>query len=342
MTPPQKTRVFLTIDVECAEERLIGSSLQPARGYDLRIWGRLRNQDRALGVPLIVDELAESRLEATFFVEPFGASHFGESGLAEVCDFLRARGHDVQLHAHPVQRRIDWHTRNEPRLPDDMAAYGTGIQIALVRQGMAILERCGVPRATIQAFRAGNFGASNDTWRALAAAGLRISSSFNLCYLDKSCRILWPTPANALFDTRVGVHELPITNFADGRGHFRHLQISAVSFAEMRYALLEASRLGLPQVTIVTHPFEYFLIDSDAEATGRPNAMNIDRLRRLCRFLRKRSDLFVVDTVGALAQRLGHEALPLERSVVPQGRRALRYGRFAQQAYKRLAARLPL
>jgi hypothetical protein len=343
MTAAQQTRVYLTVDVECAEERLTGAALQPARGYDLRMWGRLSNQRRALGLPVIVDELGEAGLEATFFIEPFGSSYFGEAGLAEVCSFLRACGHDLQLHAHPVQRCIDWHSRNEPRLSDDMAAYGTGMQAAMLRQGLAILERCGVPRPTIQAFRAGNFGASNDTWRAMATAGLRVSSSFNLCYLEKSCRILWPTPANALFDTHTGVFELPITNFADGqRGHFRHLQVSAVSFPEMRHTLLEAARLGLPQVTVVTHPFEYFLLDSDADGSGRPNPINIERLRQLCGFLRERSDLFVVETVGALAQRLGPGTELPEWSVVPRGRRSLRYGRFAEQAYKRLAARLPL
>jgi hypothetical protein len=340
MTSPQQTRVFLTVDVECSEERLEGAALQPARGYDLRMWGRFRNQDRPLGVPFIVEELAAAGLKATFFVEPFGSSYFGEPGLAEVCRFLRELGHDLQLHAHPVQRCIDWHTRGEPRLPDNMALYGTGAQVAMLRQGLSILERCGVPRSSILAFRAGNFGASNDTWRALATVGLRISSSLNLCYLDRHCRILWPTPANALFDTRAGVHELPITNFADGKGRFRHLQISAVSFPEMRHALMEASRLGLPQVTILTHPFEYFSIDSDTLRMGRPNPLNIERLRRLCRFLRERSDLFVTDTVGALARRLA-EGAPPERSAVPRGRLALRYRRFAEQAYKRLAARLP-
>src|SRR3954463_8173500 len=106
MTAPQQTRVFLTVDVECAEERLTGAALQPARGYDVRMWGRLRNQSRLLGVPLIVDELAEAGLGAAFFVQAVGSSFFGEEGLAEVCGFLRPHGHDVQLHAHPVQRCI--------------------------------------------------------------------------------------------------------------------------------------------------------------------------------------------------------------------------------------------
>jgi hypothetical protein len=343
----QKTRVYLTIDVECAEERVSGGTLQPARGYEQRIWGRLRNQQEDLGIPLIVRALASGRVPATFFVEPFGSSHFGEAGLAEVCRFLLEHGHDVQLHAHPVQRCVDWHTRGEPRLPDDMAAYSTAAQLALLRQGLATLTRCGVPRAALTAFRAGNFGASNDTWRAMAAAGLRVSSNYNLCYLEKSCRILWPSPANALFDTRAGVHELPITNFADGNGQFRHLQVSAVSFPEMRYALLEAHRLGLPEVTIVTHPFEYFFVDSvDARGggVGRPNPVNIERLRSLCNFLGERDEQFTVETVADLATHLATGPALSEPAVttVPRGRRALRYGRFAEQAYKRLSARLPL
>src|SRR5262249_8965357 len=159
---------------------------------------------------------------------------------------------------------------------------------------------------------------------AMAAVGLRLSSNYNLCYLQRTCRILWPTPANALFDTGAGVHELPVTNFTAGKGHFRHLQVSAVSFPEMRHTLMEAARLGLPQVTIVTHPFEYFVIDSDNEGAGRPNPLNIERLRQLCRFLLERTDLFVVDTLGALAQRLDEGSQPGERSLVPQGRAALR------------------
>jgi hypothetical protein len=341
-TSTGKTRVYLTVDVEAAEERLHGRTLEPARGYDVRVWGRLRNQPAELGVPFITSELARAGLRATFFVEPFGSAHFGEAGLAEICRFLREAGNDVQVHAHPVQRCIDWHTRGEPRLPDDMAAYGTTMQTALLREAIAILDRCGVPRASLCAFRAGNFGAGNDTWRAMAAVGLKVSCNFNLCYLDQNCRLLWPTPANALFDTGCGVFELPVTNFSDGHGHFRHLQVSAVSFGEMRHALLEAARLGLPEVTIVTHPFEYFLVDAPEAREGRPNAVNVERLRALCAFLGERRDLFEVETVAALAERLARQEVRPGKSVVPRGRRALRYGRFAEQAYKRLAARLPL
>ena len=64
MTTSHQTRVYLTVDVECSEERIIGAALQPARGYDLRVWGRLANQGRELGLPLVTDALAEAGLVA--------------------------------------------------------------------------------------------------------------------------------------------------------------------------------------------------------------------------------------------------------------------------------------
>ena len=45
-----KTRVYITIDTECAEER--GDSA-PVLGWDVRVWGRFANQRRALGVELM-------------------------------------------------------------------------------------------------------------------------------------------------------------------------------------------------------------------------------------------------------------------------------------------------
>jgi hypothetical protein len=339
MTPEEKLRVHVTVDVECAEERATATGVEPARGYELRVWGRLHNQREELGIPLVTRELDRVGLRGTFFVEPFGSSLFGEDGLAEVVSFLG--GHDVQLHVHPVQRKMRWHSDGEARPSDDMADYGMVGQTSLLRDGRAILERCGAPG--VVAFRAGNFGASNDTWRAMASVGLRVSSNFNLNYLSKNCRILWPEPANAPFDAGP-VWELPITNFAIRGRDFRHLQVSAVSFPEMRHTLLEAHSLGLSDVTIVTHPFEYFFVDSADNRLGRPNPLNIERLRHLCQFLRDRSDIFAVETVGDFAARLEAGDLPDARrvAVVPRGRRTLRFGRMAEQAYKRLAARLPL
>jgi hypothetical protein len=336
-----RTRVYLTVDIECAEERqLPGGRVKPALGYDLRIWGRFSNQPRDLGIDLIMNVLDRYGMKATFFTEALGASYFGEKELAEICQTIRANGHDVQLHCHPIQRRPDWKTRGELPPSDRMHDYPAAEQEAMLRAGLATLERCGVPRGDLLAFRAGGFAANNDTWTAMARAGLRLSSSYDLTYLDPEqggCRIAWPYEEAALFDTGAGVFELPITSLRERNG-YRRLQVLAISAAEMRDALLQARALGLPEVCIVTHSFEYFYVDSIRELRGRPNWLNERRLEDLCAFLAERSDDFEVETVGALAKRLPFERAP-DRLALPHSKSAFKVRRLIEQGVKRLEAR---
>jgi hypothetical protein len=347
MAGAPRTRVYLTVDVECAEERLHAGGVHPPLDYDLRVWGRLRNQAEELGVPLLLRELGRAGHQATFFLEVFGSPFFGEADFRELCRRLRDAAQDVQLHAHPIQRRPDWYTRREAPAPDDIGAYDVDRQTALLREALDRLERSGIDREGVLAFRAGNYGASNETWQAMRSVGLRLSSNYNLCYQHKNCRIRWPSPVNALFETDVeGVWELPISNFSEGAGRYRHVQLTAVSFLEMEHYLLEARRLGIPEVTIVTHSFEFFFVDSIAAKRGRPNQVNIERLRALLDFLRDHPDDFEVETVGALARRLSSDGWRDRRrdrdGAVPEGRPLLRWGRYLEQARKRLSSQGPL
>jgi hypothetical protein len=340
-----KTRVYLTVDVECAEERVVASRARPPLGYDLRVWGRFANQGRDLGLPLMLEELRRHGLQATFFVEPFGSSFFGQSGLAEVCQTLRAAGQDVQLHVHPVQQQVDWYTRGAERPPDQMAAYDVTVQRKLLTDGLTLLRAAGVPGTELKAFRAGHFAANNDTWQAMRQVGLTLSSNLNLCYLGRGCAIEWPSPANALFAAAEGIWELPISNFLEPGGGYRHLQVTAVSFSEMRHFLEAAHRLRIPEVTVVTHCFEFFFVDSAAEKLGHPNWINLHRWRQLCEFLGHRRGDFAVETVGTLGARLGAGGrapvgLSAAAATLPAGKWSLRYGRLAEQALKRVSARL--
>ena len=333
-----RTRVYLTVDIECAEERVRrDGGVQPPLGYDLRIWGRFKNQPRDLGIGLIMDTVERFGFRATFFTEALGAGFFGEDGLREVCGALRGRGHDVQLHCHPTQRRPEWKSRGQERLSDLMHAYPVAEQRALLAEGMATLERCGVPREDLLAFRAGGFAANNDTWDAMADVGLRLSSSYDLAYQGGFCKIVWPHEEAALFDTGARVWELPVTAFREGGG-YRHFQVMAISVGEMRDVLEQARAIGLPEVCIVTHSFEYFYVDSIRERRGRPNWLNERRLEDLCAFLSDRSADFEVDTVGALAKRLPMPR-PTNHLPLPRGNRLLKVRRLVEQTVKRLEAR---
>lgn len=336
-----KTRVYVTVDVECREERRVGRRVLPPAGYDARIWGRFRNQRRDLGIRLIMDELDRYGFASTMYLDPFGSLHFGAEPFREVCDEIRSRGHDLQVHAHPIQREACWITKGVDAPADKMNEYDREGQAAILREALDIFEDAGVPRGMLTSFRAGHFAADTSTWDAMADVGLKVSSSFNPCYVENgTCRIRWTGPDGGLFDTGHGVWELPVSTFRQPGGGRRHLQITAVSLAEMTDCLEQAHALRIPQVTIVTHSFELFHIDDEAEGRGRANTVNVRRLRGLAKYLDRRRDRFEVDTVGALASRLPDERIePVTRA--PEGRKVLFGARQIGQAYKRLEAKLP-
>ena len=340
-----KTRVYITTDVECAEERNIGTRRVPTQGYDIRVWGRFRNQKRDLGIGLLMRELEAEGLAGTFYTEVFGSQHFGADRFAEVVGAMCERGHDVQLHTHPIQRVADWRTRGVDPAPDNIADYGRQKQAELLREGIGILAKAGIPRDDVTSFRAGNFGANNDTWDAMADAGLVVSSNYNPCYFHKNCKIRTESAAPGLFDTGHGVWELPISNFKDPGGTFRHVQITAVSLGEMKQYLRDAHAQGIGEVTIVTHSFELCHIDDPATKRGRVNTVNLLRMRGLCRFLRANADTFEVDTAGALGTRIktgAEKPAPHPGGDYPAGRPLDKARRLFEQAAKRMEARVRL
>lgn len=337
-----KTRVYITIDTECAEERTHGRIEAPPLGWDVRVWGRFVNQRRELGVAMIMEELARTGARATFFVEALGAAFFGEDELRAVCGALRAQGHDLQLHTHPRQIRANYRTLGQPAASDDIGDYALAEQVELLERGLHTLARCGVPRAELRAFRAGNYGASNTTWEAMARVGLVVSSNYNPCYFDKNCKLRAEASSAGLFRAPHGVWELPITTIRERGGGHRHAQITAVSATELRALLDDAHAAGIAEVTIVTHSFELYHVDSLAPPRGRPNTLNILRLRALCAHVAAHPDRFEIDTVGDLARRIvtGEERPPAHPDLpIVRGHDRHKLARLVEQTAKRLEAR---
>jgi hypothetical protein len=202
-----------------------------------------------------------------------------------------------------------------------------------LQRGLGILEEAGVPRAEVRAFRAGNFGADERTWEAMARCGLTVSSNLNPNYSRRNCKIPW-TGNPSLFDTGKGVFELPLSCFSDGNGGFRHLQIMAVSLAEMKDYLMQARALGIAEVTLFTHSFEFFYIEDLAQRRAALSKINVARLRGLAQFLRAHADEFEVETVGELARR-GPAPSPAPRAL-PKPKRLHELGRMLEQLRKRV------
>jgi len=338
----EPTRVHLTVDVECRAEHRRGEEVEPSFGYDERVWGRLANHREELGLGRVMSEIESRGFKATFFVDPLGSLTFGREGLREICRTILDRGHDLQLHLHPSLRHARWLSHGQPSLPDDMSDYGEAEQAALLQEGLHLLQEAGMDRRRVVAFRAGNFAADQTTWRAMARVGLSVSSNYDPCYFVPAS-IVRTDAAAGLFPTGVpGVVELPITCFAQkddaDPDSLRHLQIGAVSAAEMIDCLEQSRRLQVPHVTIVTHPFEFFYLDARDPPRGRVNHINLRRLRRVLDHLAARRGDFTVQVVRDVAR----EAPPILAEAKPflVGRRSLRLRRYAEQALKRLTRKL--
>jgi len=265
------SQVLITVDTELSAGR-------QARGLDARanfessILGRTDQGDFGIGWQM--DRLEAHGLRGVFFVDPMPALVHGEALVADIVGGIVARGHEVQLHIHTEW--LEW-TRVSPvggRTGHDLSDFSLDDQIILLELARDMLVRAGAPRPI--AFRAGNYGADDNSLKALAAIGMMWDASVNPAYLGSGCRITFPAD-RATAAALHGVTELPVAGFYDWPGHFRPAQICAVSSAEMRAALRHAAGMKDFAFAVVTHSFEMLSRDR-----LRPNRAVMARFDSLC------------------------------------------------------------
>ena len=298
------TRVLLTVDTELVwRHHEAGLSWQDnfARSFEAA----------GVGVPYQLRLLAEHELKACFFVDPMPALVHGLDPVRRMVEPILEAGQEVQLHLHPFWARPDEAFR-------ELSEYGTGEQQALIEQARELLLEAGAPEPI--AFRAGSYAANADTLRALAALGIRYDASHNGCEPLSDV----PIEAAQLAPTEIaGVVEIPVGQIEHQPGRLRHLQLCAVSFAEMRAALAHGAREGHPLVSMVTHSFELARRDGLA-----PNGLAVSRFNRLCRYLASHRETLPTAHFADLGDLpLGGDARPFRSP------RLLTFGRMAEQAW---------
>ena len=110
----------------------------------------------------------------------------------------------------------------------------------------------GAPRPV--AFRAGNYGANDDTLRALHNIGIRYDTSHCPGIAASDCAISLSSADRSPVE-HCGTIEVPISSIAGLRGSKRHAQITALSAAEMMAAIRFSHRSGSGPFTPVSHSF---------------------------------------------------------------------------------------
>ncbi|WP_373486764.1 hypothetical protein [Blastomonas sp.] len=244
------TKVQFTVDTELSL-RLHQQGVSAQDNFDSSITGRCR--DGEFGIFYQMERLEHYGLTGVFFVDPMPALVYGPGVIARIVEPILKRGHEVQLHIHTEwlefaqgHELCDLRGRNIADFPLDD-------QVRLLDQARALLMIAGAPEPT--AFRAGNFGANDDTLRALSSIGVQYDSSFNPAFVSGECAINLPldTPP---FSQHLGVGIIPVSVIQDRPGNIRAVQLCALSAWEMRDALAHAAAYDWPCFTIVSHSFE--------------------------------------------------------------------------------------
>jgi hypothetical protein len=293
-----KVSVFITIDTEHS----IGGALQDSNlkpvGNETRIFGKIKNKE--YGIPLIMDIAERQSIPLTFFVEVFSRSYFGEEETARVCEYILNRGHDIQLHLHPLFLNFDSPNPADQVYKPTITSYDLHTQTEMIREGKELLFRYGVKNFI--AFRAGGFAANLDTLKALRGNGFLIDSSLNRCYLGSPCMLI----GYDINDVKRihGIWEFPITNFLAyspaGRRSLKPLDINGVSFYEIRRVLEDSITHGPSNIMIIMHSFSFIQPLDNQYTRAYPRWGVIRRFERLCRFLAERSDRYQVKSLGSL------------------------------------------
>lgn len=311
-----KSNVFITVDTEHSIGGAFKSPLLKPVGNEKLIYGKKNGKE--YGIPLMMDIADNYGLRLTFFLEVFNKYYFGTGETFEVAEYIKKRNHDVQLHIHPNYQYFNDNPLGN-KFSDLMGQYDLEQQTIMLNDGLDTIKRYGI--APITAFRAGCFGANDETIKALALTGFLIDSSYNKAYLNYPCLFL-DKGINDLTEEN-GLFLFPVTNFKEATGflkeRFRPLDISGVSFEEIRHILnLAKSGTGPRNYTIILHSFS-FIKNYDLQYTNlRVRNNTIQRFEKLCSYLAENAADFNVCTFGELSHTQLNKMVKNNNHQIPQ------------------------
>lgn len=258
------TRFYFTIDTEYSA----GLALRNGTADRVGNFARSIACDTprgSVGVAYQARTLSENGLKGVFFVDPLPALVWGLDAVRAMVDPILALGHDVQLHAH-----TEWLEIAGPANPlgdrrgRNICDFALEEQELLLGLARDLLVEAGCPAPV--AFRAGNYGANDDTLRALATIGLRYDSSHCPGISNGECRIGLESSVRQPVE-RCGVIEVPVGAIGTLGGGLRHYQLTALSSGELLDAARHSVRSGQQCLTLVSHSFE--LLSRDRSRINR-------------------------------------------------------------------------
>jgi hypothetical protein len=316
--------VMITVDTEYASG-YVASGDADSCGENFARCLSCDTPSGAVGIHYQMEIMDRHGLKAVFFVDPMPALVWGDEAVERIVTPILARGHDVQLHLHTEWLALAG--RSSPIAPGrtgrNLADFTCGEQEALIGWAAERLVSAGARYPL--AFRAGNYGANDDTLRALARLGIAFDSSFAPALVGGDCGIGLGRDDLAPV-SREGVRELPIAAIA-ARGGLRHAQLTALSISELKAAIRHARDADWAAFVLVSHSFEMMNRDR-----GLANRVVQRRFEALCAWIASEPGV----TTGTFADQWVRERLlqPGSRTAQPVARAPVReMMRMAEQAF---------
>lgn len=271
------TKLYITVDTEYSP------------GLALRAGGKGREENFArsiagitpqgsFGIGWQMEQLERQCLKGVFFVDPMPALVWGTEAIADVVGPIVERGHDVQLHLHSEWLAIAGAANPlRGKTGSNLNDFNFDEQCQLLSLARSTLISAGAPAPC--AFRAGNYGANDNTLLALAQLGIAYDTS-HCPGISDGAGALSIGPRNSSALHHCGVIEVPIATIGAPGGRRRHFQLAAVSSGEILAALRHARDLGQPLLVLVSHSFEILSRDR-----LRVNRLVQRRFEQLCETL---------------------------------------------------------
>jgi hypothetical protein len=230
--------------------------------------------DSFWGFPKIMEICDRHRCQATFFVSVFQYRQYGENSIQEVCRKICEKGHDVQLHTHPIWA-YDRRYMYDFTLPE---------QIKIIGHGAELLEKWTGSRPV--AHRAGGYGMNEDTFAALEANAIAVDSS--VFHGEPRCRFA-PTRNRVIETGRVV--ELPVTichvkpeislgplTFKQSPRYMK-TDIDAASLEVLLRFVEEAKASHLRVMNLFLHSYSFLNFDSSFSCV-RPDQGEVEKFDR--------------------------------------------------------------
>ncbi len=230
------------------------------------------------GIPKIIDICDEKGVKATFFVDVYAYRVFGEELMKQVCQDIKKRGHDIQLHAH-----ANW---VYPNKSEYMWAYSLKEQSEIIKEGRELIHKWTGEYPV--AFRAGAYGANYDTLKALSENDINIDSS--MFYKHPLCKLNSRSLTRNIIVSNNNVVEIPVTVFISLKCasfvRYSKLDINAKSFNELKEIILKAKKGNLKTIILFLHSFSFLKFSKDRK-TAVPDFKIIDSFLKTIEFLKK-------------------------------------------------------